>query len=195
MRRGRGNWGVHRAALSDSFLKRLPQCLLLLIPSWKQCFTISPCLHNHRPDRGTQTRVSPASGKALGNYLLWWRSCSYGHHLNSHWEASLWTENRSEEAGLERLLRNPSPRQVEAVLMPAILETAPSCFPHCKWRGSAPQRQAWLFFFFFLGPLHFSNGSCTLKAPQDESGNYVQCMGGGAARERWEGRGGHMVSI
>lgn len=57
-------------------------------------------------------------------------------------KATRWTENHPEEAGLERLLQNPSQRQVEVVLMPAILEAAQSCFPHCKWRGSAPQRQA-----------------------------------------------------
>lgn len=43
-------------------------------------------------------------------------------------------------------------------------------------------------YYFFLGPLHFGNGSYTLKAPQYKPGSYVQYMGdsrgdvGGEAR-------------
>lgn len=46
--------------------------------------------------------------------------------------AALRTEKHSEEAGLERLLQNPSQRQTEVILMPVILEAVQSCFFHCK---------------------------------------------------------------
>lgn len=45
--------GTHRTVLSDSFIKHLPQCLLLFILGLKQCFIISPCLYNHHRDHGT----------------------------------------------------------------------------------------------------------------------------------------------
>lgn len=47
-------------------------------------------------------------------------------------KATLQTEKHSEEAGLERLLQNPSQLQTEVILMPVILEAVQSCFFHCK---------------------------------------------------------------
>lgn len=47
-------------------------------------------------------------------------------------KATLQTEKHSEEAGLERLLQNPSQLQTEVILMPVILEAVQSYFFHCK---------------------------------------------------------------
>lgn len=47
-------------------------------------------------------------------------------------KAPLWAEKHSEEAGLERLLQNPSQLRAEVILMPVVLEAVQSCFFHCK---------------------------------------------------------------
>jgi len=99
-----------------------------------QSFIIPPCLYNVHgelvtADHGFTSTHDRVFGNDLWGIGQGFKGAPFSILIE---KATLWAEKHSEEAGLERLLQNPSQLQAEVIVTPVVLEAVQSCFFHCK---------------------------------------------------------------